>query len=663
MFKKITCFSFSMLCLFVFAKAQFVNDYLIAADKYFASGDYYSASQYYEKFLQPGKSKSGTPSFNPYTVSAAANKKIVVSSTNRQQVIYKLAESYRMLHYHVKALPYYEQAATFDASSFPLAKYYYATTLRALEKYEEATVAFTNFLQTYPLKDIYSENAERELANLIFIKSQLARTDLDAYTLNKTNGLNADGGSYAALWINENTLWFTSTRTNGAEKNNNNRNRIYQADFNNGMAANVNLVSFAQPKDLQQGVASISPDGNIVFLTRWDIAKVKRTAAIYESRKMEGKWSEPALVPALNVNESNAQQPFVMPDGKQILFSSDRPGGLGGYDLWMADLDANGTIGNPVNMGANINSKYDEQAPSYHGASNTLIFSSNGKVGMGGFDFFYSTGPLDKLSEPKNFGFPVNSIKDDIYFISRGTARNVLEDVIISSDRDAACCLELFSLNKIKPLKQLSGTVKACGTNLPLQGVRVLVMDTINNKVIAEKTTDASGNYAFTLEEFIPLKATASLTGYFNNSIRFTGPADMEDIVFVNPSLCLAIIPEKAIKVENVYYDFNKASLQETSFTSLDDLVTLLNENPTMQIELSAHTDSKGSDQYNDKLSGERAQSVVDYLISKGIAKERLIAKGYGESQPVAPNTNADGTDNPEGRQLNRRTEFKVLKN
>jgi outer membrane protein OmpA-like peptidoglycan-associated protein len=112
-----------------------------------------------------------------------------------------------------------------------------------------------------------------------------------------------------------------------------------------------------------------------------------------------------------------------------------------------------------------------------------------------------------------------------------------------------------------------------------------------------------------------------------------------------------------------VYYDFNKASLQETSYPSLDDLVRLLNENPTMQIELSAHTDSKGTDEYNNKLSEARAQAVVDYLISKGIAKERLIAKGYGESLPVAPNTNADGTDNPEGRQLNRRTEFKVLKN
>jgi outer membrane protein OmpA-like peptidoglycan-associated protein len=663
MYQKRISLLLALTCIVFFAKAQFVNDYLVAADKYFASGDYYSASQYYEKYLGQAKSKTGQQSFQPYSVSAAANKKVTVTSTSRQKVIYNLAESYRLLHYHVKALPYYEQAVAFNSPGLPLAKYYYASTLRALEKYDEATAAFTDFLQTYPQKDIYAENAERELANLTFIKSQLARTDLKAYTLNKTNGLNADGGSYAPLWLNDNKLWFTSTRINGVEKNHNNRNRIYQADFSNGMAANVNLVSIPQPKDLQQGVAAISPDGNLVLLTRWAVAKEKRTAAIYESRKAADKWSEPVLSSALNVAGSNAQQPFIMPDGKHVVFSSDRPGGSGGYDLWVSDLDANGTVGSPVNLGTNINTKYDEQAASYHAASNTFIFSTNGRVGMGGFDFFYSTGALDNLSEPKNFGYPVNSIKDDIYFSSHGTARNVLEEVVISSDRDAACCLELFALNKIKPLKQLSGTVLACSTNLPLAGVKVLVMDTINNKVIAEKITDASGNYAFTLEEFMPLKATASLTGYFNSSTRFTGPSDLEDIVFVNPSLCLTIIPEKAIKVENVYYDFNKASLQETSYPSLDDLVRLLNENPTMQIELSAHTDSKGTDEYNNKLSEARAQAVVDYLISKGIAKERLIAKGYGESLPVAPNTNADGTDNPEGRQLNRRTEFKVLKN
>ncbi len=352
-----------------------------------------------------------------------------------------------------------------------------------------------------------------------------------------------------------------------------------------------------------------------------------------------------------------------MPDGRHIIISSDRPGGLGGFDLWMAELDANGNAGTLMNMGSGINTKYDEQAASYHPASSTLVFSSNGRVGMGGYDFFYSTGDINNLSEPKNFGYPVNSIKDDLYFISRGTARNILENVIISSDRDAACCLEMFSLTKQKPVKQLTGLVIDCETKEPIQGAKVVVMNTTANSMVVDKMSDAAGNYSYTMEEFAPMKATASLTGYFNNSVSFVGPGDIEEVEYTSPVICLTRIPEKPIKVENVYYDFNDSTLQVGSFTSLDDLVTLLNDNPSMQIELSAHTDSKGTDEYNDKLSNARANEVVRYLISKGISEERLIAKGYGESQPVAENQKADGSDNPEGRQMNRRTEFKVLKN
>ena len=353
-----------------------------------------------------------------------------------------------------------------------------------------------------------------------------------------------------------------------------------------------------------------------------------------------------------------------MPDGKRIIFSSDRIGGQGGFDLWMAALDENGNTGTPVNI-QNINTAFDEQAPSYHGASKTFVFSSNGRVGMGGYDFYYCKGELENLSEPKNFGYPVNSVKDDLYFTSKGPARNILEDVILSSDREAACCLELFSLSRLKPLKQLTGLVVVCGNSQPLANVKVVVMDTINNTVITETTTDASGRYSFTVEEFLPLKASASDSGYFNNSVTFNGPDDKEEEKYTNPELCLTLIPkpEEAVKVDNVYYDFNKASLQKTSFASLDKLVILLNENPALQIELNSHTDSKGDDTYNQKLSDARAKTVVEYLISKGIDKTRLVPKGYGETVPVAENTNADGTDNPDGRQQNRRTEFKVLKN
>ncbi|MEP7163153.1 MAG: OmpA family protein [Ferruginibacter sp.] len=660
------CLILSLTSCFVFAKAQVVNEYVAAADKYFVKGDYYSASQYYEKYLAGGKGKTTQMGFSPYAAAATSSKKITVTSNSKEKVIYNLAECYRKLHYHDKAVTYYQQAAGFNKVAFPLANFYYASTLRALGRYDEAATAFTAFLQEYPLKDLYARTAEMEIENLRFIKQQMARKSINAYTIQKSGSLNAkEGGSYAPVWMNSKTLWFTSTRPQGEDKNKNNSNRIYQADYSNGSAGAVTMTNIPQPTDMQQGVISATPDGNSLFLTRWDIAKNKRTAAIYVSKKVNGNWSEPTAATALNAEGSNTQQPCVMPDGKHIIFSSDRTGGSGGFDLWMSTLDANGNTGAPVNMGSNINTAFDEQAASYHAASNTFVFSSNGRVGMGGYDFYYCKGSLENLSEPKNFGYPVNSVKDDLYFTSKGPARNILEDVILSSDRNASCCLELFDLKRLKPLKQISGVVLSCGNNQPLANVKVVVMDTVNNQQVTELTTDASGRYSFTIEEFSPLKAIASDSGYFNNSVKFAGPEDTEEEKYTSPDLCLTLIPapEVAVKVDNVYYDFNKASLQKTSFASLDKLVILLNENPALQIELGSHTDSKGEDAYNQKLSEARAKTVVNYLISKGIDKARLTFKGYGETMPVAENANADGTDNPDGRQQNRRTEFKVLKN
>jgi OOP family OmpA-OmpF porin len=665
MYMKRISLIFSLLICFGFTNAQVVNEYLAAADKYFAKGDYYSAAQYYEKYMSPAKTKTVQTAFSPYAVSANATKKIKVTSNSKEKVIYNLAECYRKLHYHDKAAPHYLQACSFDKAAFPLAKFHYATTLRAMGKYDEASVAFTTFKEEYPLKDIYATTAEMEIENLRFIKQQLARKSIHAYIVQKSNGLNAEGGSYAPVWMNEKTLWFTSTRPQGSGNDKSNNNRIYQADYSTGTTGAVSVSNIPQPTDLQQGVVSATPDGNSLFLTRWDITKTKRTAAIFLSKKVNGNWAEPAIVTAMDAPGSNTQQPFVMPDGKHIIFSSDRAGGLGGFDLWMSTLDAAGTVGAPVNMGSKINTSFDEQAASYHNASNTFVFSSNGRVGMGGYDFFYCKGPIENLSDPKNFGHPVNSVKDDLYFTSKGPARNILEDVIFSSDRDAACCLELFALNRAKPLKEISGLVLACSNSQPMANVKVVIADTINNKIISETTTDATGRYSFTVEEFLPVKALASDSGYFNNSVTYTGPEDKEEDKFTGPDLCLTLIPkpEEAVKVDNVYYDFNKATLQKTSFASLDKLVILLNENPALQIELNSHTDSKGDDAYNQKLSDARAKTVVKYLIGKGIDKTRLMSKGFGETIPVADNNNADGTDNPEGRQQNRRTEFKVLKN
>jgi outer membrane protein OmpA-like peptidoglycan-associated protein len=354
-----------------------------------------------------------------------------------------------------------------------------------------------------------------------------------------------------------------------------------------------------------------------------------------------------------------------MADGKTLLFSSDKPGGSGGFDLWYATLDGDGKPEKAVNLGASINTINDEQAPYYHAASGTLVFSCNGRIGMGGFDFFYSKGMPDAWATPENFGYPVNSIKDDIYFASRGSAKNILEDVLLSSDRSAECCLELFTLKKRKPRKQVNGLIAACSDRSLLSGVSVNIVDTVHKKIVYTTTTGADGSYAFALDEYQPLKAVASLIGYNSDSLQFDipdeGPAKDS---LTNPVICLVKEEpkvESVIVLENVYYDFDRSTLRQESYPALDKLVGLLNEYPTMVIEIRAHTDNKGDDKYNMNLSDARAQVVENYLVSKGIDKSRLQSKGYGASLPVAPNKHEDGSDDPEGRQKNRRTEFKVL--
>jgi outer membrane protein OmpA-like peptidoglycan-associated protein len=438
-------------------------------------------------------------------------------------------------------------------------------------------------------------------------------------------------------------------------------NRIYEA--REGMMDMVNRVAVPQGAEVHQGVVSLTPDGSQMFLSRWTVNKGKKTAALYSSVRNGGSWSEPVLLDAsVNAEGFNSQQPAVTPDGKYLMYASDKPGGQGGFDLWYAELGAGGKPGTSVNMGEAINTKYDEQAPYYHAATRTLVFSSNGRVGMGGYDFFKSKGSMGNWAAPQNFGYPVNSVKDDIYFVSRGGAKNILEDVYISSDRQAECCLELFLLNRAKPAVQVSGQVVACDGNTPLGGATVEVLDTVNNKTVATATTDENGNYKFFIPDFERYKLVAASTGYTPNAMQLGVPAEEDAEAMQNPVICLnAPKQDETLVLDDIYYDFDKATLKDESFPALDRLVEVLNKYPTMVIEVGAHTDSKGSDNYNQRLSERRAASVVKYLTEKGIAAERLQSKGFGESEPVAPNMNEDGTDNPEGRQKNRRTAFRVV--
>lgn len=669
---KLCCILIAMSLIVNDSNAQYVADYKRTADLFFEKGDFYSAAQYYEKYLNTRAITKNTTNFQPYmlqTVSKIEKKETM----SYEKVVLRLAESFRMYNDFANAERYYAVALSFDSAAFPLTRYWYGVALRANEKYADAEQQFSKFLSENKTDAEHVDNARRELENCRFIQQQLAAPQ-KTLVVNKMNAeINQGGATYAPVWLNNNTMLFTSSRADSVMIV---RSKGKNPYFNNLYMTSLTDTSFTRPEkldidvqsNLQQGVAAFTPDENKMYLTRWELVEGKNLGAIYMSEKKGGKWSDPVKLNGnINIEGYSSIQPFVSSDGKYLVFSSNRPGGMGKYDLWYCVLDASFVPGPATNMGTAINTKEDEQAPYYHNPSSTLVFASNGRVGMGGYDLYKTAGDFRSWQEVANMGYPVNSTKDDIYFFSRGK-KYLMGDVYFSSDRNSVCCLEMYGAKKKNP--QVTGKVVDCATREPMAGAKISVVDTLLNKVVYTTNLDATGSYAFELEEFQPLKVVAEKQFYYTRSMHFFKPGVPGEDTLWNPALCLPHedtakpLPYpvgKPVVMKDIYYDFDKATLRPESYPVLDTLAKVLRMYPKMEIEIGAHTDSKGTDSYNDKLSAARAQSCVEYLTKVGIEAERMHSIGYGERVPVAPNTTPKGKDNPDGRALNRRTEVKVL--
>jgi outer membrane protein OmpA-like peptidoglycan-associated protein/tetratricopeptide (TPR) repeat protein len=646
------------------SKAQYVYDYKRTGDIYFEAKDYYSAAQYYNKAL--GTFKIKPEQILPYTVELRGKESGKLK--DYEVVIYRLAESYRNYYDFGNAEKYYEQVVGFNNNAlFPLARFWYGVSLRANGKYTVALDQFTKFKQEYNKIDEVNTRTNLEIACCEFAITEASR--LPVYTINKLSGdINAGGANYAPALLGKDLLLYTSSRPDSSDLEKEKKSKKVNPYINNLFVAkgmegdfhNSLPVSIPEAKGVDQGAATVSSDWNTIYLTRWTSKNGVKAAAIYVSTRKGGSWEEPRILgPNVNVEGYSSMQPFVTADGRYLLFSSNRPGGMGKNDLWYCPLDK-GSAGPAKNMGTNINTRDEEQAPFYDTEKRAMIFSTDGRVGLGGLDFFIIEGDFSSWGTPKNMGIPLNSPKDDVYYTAVDN-QHPLAAGYISSDRESVCCLEVFTVKKIS--KTISGLVLDCDGDLPLTGAKVTLLDTIQQRVLQQVTLDETGRYRFEVEPLKHYKIMAEKENYFSKAI-YTNTDDLTKVdSLVNPSICLKHYEiGKPIILKDIYYDFDKATLRSQSLIVLDTVVSIMQDNLNIIIEMSAHTDSKGKDPYNMKLSQKRAQACVDYLISKGISSDRMIAKGYGETRPIAPNTMPDGKDNPDGRQLNRRTEFKVLR-
>lgn len=651
--------------IYISTNAQYVVNYKKVADAYFQNKDYYAASTFYKKALKINSDSSQV--VLPYTSENKQNVKDNIIE-DYEGSIFNLAESSRLYRNFLEAEKYYAVASTFGKPKYKNALFYYGECLRANKKFPQAITAFQQFIAKNKADDLV-KTATLEILSCKFALKEMRYPRL--LQINKVpEKINGLGSNYAALKNNDN-FYYTSSRPVAAAgksevikavrgetivttKANPFINNIYFAkDSLNSNDISVKMLDLNLPKDMETAAISFNPKGNVAYFTAW---REKEKYAIYQSKKDGDKWSNPIpLGLQINDKQFNSAQPFVTSDGKFLIFSSDRSGGFGKYDLWYASIRTDGSVGQPVNLGSEINTEADEKAPYYNTLTHKLLFSTDGRVGFGGLDFFESDGDFINWSTPVNMGYPFNSSKDDVYF----TAINAdASKGYISSDRESACCLEIFEVKR--EYISISGIISDCNTKKPLNGVSVKMIDQDVQKSI---TTDFNGRYEFRIDSRRPVKLNISKENYFalNKDYSYEEVAKADTLMHVD--YCINSFKINApIILENIYYEFNSAELTASSQKTLDALVAIMEDNPEMEIELGAHTDDIGTDAYNLDLSERRAKSCLNYLASKNIAESRMSSKGYGENMPIVANRFKNGKDNPDGRMRNRRTEFKVIK-
>jgi len=425
-------------------------------------------------------------------------------------------------------------------------------------------------------------------------------------------------------------------------------NNLWQKSVNAGTPLNTSQ---------NEGAQSLSSNGNYMYFTACDRPGAFGSCDIYFSSYSDGKWSEPSNVGSPVNTKSWESQPSISADGKTLYFSSSRPGGFGGKDLWYSMFTEKNIWSKPVNMGEKINSDGDEMSPFIHFDGKTLYFSSEGKVGMGGFDIYYSRMNDDSTwAEPQNLGYPINSYNDELGLIIEAAGQKAY----FSSVRDKSNGKDIFSFNlyesaRPNSVSYMKGKVFDKETGKLLKADYELI-NLSTGKTTIKSTTDLTGNFLVCLPSGFNYGINVNKAGYLFYSESFmlegmhTAAEPYIKRINLNP-----IRVGGEMQLSNVFYEVDSWELKKESVSELNILANLLKINESITIEIGGYTDSTGSSEYNKTLSEKRALSVVNYLISKGIKSERLKYKGYGNTSPLGDNITV------EGRKLNRRTEAKVL--
>lgn len=604
----------------------------------------------------------------------AYQKKKTIRATER------LAESYRLMRDDKQAESWYAILTSMDGVK-PEAFRWYGEMLMNNSKYSEAKIQYTKY-------GVTALNLTPAQVNQINVWQKSCDSAVKWMKNPKTisiineKALNSAQSDWAAVNYN-NSIVFTSDRTNSAAEDlrssrpflkfdtgkkpdkrkygwtGNDYLRIYQKDAGKD---SVSLFPLNAGTDYHIGATSFSKDGNEVYFTLTTIPnKIERVKnapstvniEIFSSKKENNVWSKPAAFRYNNAQKWSVGDPFLSQDGNTLYFVSDKPEGKGGTDIYYCKRISGGDWGQAINL-SEVNTLGNERSPMTNG--NDFYFSTDGGISMGGLDIYKAKIKNDVISNIENMGYPINSPQDDFAFNLTGKLKGYF-----ASNRDGGLGSDdIYSfVEQLKLAFRLEGTVFNKETNLPLANALVSLNKANGSPLKVQ--TDETGSFKFNLDENANYDLLADKTNFRNTTANLNTIGLAESKVIKKDLYLSPIVIDKAIRLENIYYDFDKSNIRPDAAKELDKLVAILVENPTIWIELGSHTDSRGNDQYNQWLSQSRANSAVQYMIDKGIEKSRITAKGYGEKVPVNECTNGVKCSEAD-HQLNRRTEFKIVK-
>jgi peptidoglycan-associated lipoprotein len=594
----------------------------------------------------------------------------------KADMVFMVAECYRLINDPRNAEIWYKKAVK-TAYSKPEAQYWFAVSLKKNGKYQLAVDEFKKYKQLVPA----DARADQEIRACELAAEWLRNPD--AYKVDELKDINSKDDDFSPAYARDDfgIIYFTSSRddalgnkTHGATGQS--FTDIFESRIDKKGKWSMPVPVEALNSEYEDGTPNLSTDFRDIYFTRCEVGKREQKGCkiMYAERKGES-WNVPKDIGILS-DSVVAAHPAISPDGLTLFFVSDIKGGYGGKDIWFVSRDRlSNPWSKPKNAGPDINTSGDELFP-FVRSNGTLYFSSDGHIGMGGLDIFKATSQPDGSWVVVNMKAPINSFADDFGI----TFQDGNEIGIFSSTRKGKSNDELYSF-EMPPLKfNVTGLVKDEKTGVAINGSVVQLIASDGSNLQAE--TGTGGDFKFVLKPAVDYIFLASKRGYLNGKEKETTKGQEKSRDFMVTILLTAI--DKPIELPNIFYDFAKWDLRPESMVSLDKLVETLNDNPNVTIELMSHTDSRDTEEYNLTLSQKRAQSVVDYLVSKGIELARLTAKGYGESTPKVVDAliaqqnpflklgttlseqyiNSLSTDEQKeiAHQINRRTEFKVLR-